>query len=449
MGLFDSSDSGSQDYLKQALASYQQANVPTVAQETVNNLPMETVQGTVNPNNIQVASQAPSAFNDISLDPATRAAQMAALSQYTNIADAGGLDANAKLAIQQANDAATTQAQGEQGAIMRAAQAQGQGGGDFALTQRALAAQGASNTAATTGMQAAAEAEANREAALNAMSNIGGSVNAADYSQAANKAGAQNTINATNQAATNAANTGNVANQIQTGEFNTGNAQNVNAANTAAGQNQVYYNANLPQQQFNNELAKAGGIAGVSESQANAAQNATNAGNAMTGSLLGTAGTIVGGMYGGPAGAALGGTLGSSLGGGAKAGAIGAPASYGSTTASTPGYQMNAAKNAPAGATGFSKGGYTCYADGGIAHDHAICMKLGGHISGKAKVAGDSEENDTVPAMLSPGELVIPRSVPKDGAHMEEFARNAPVGGDTKKKVDLTSFTKGYKKGVR
>lgn len=436
MGLFDSSDSDAQTYLKQALQAYTNTAVPTIASEQVNNLPQETVQGTVNPENIKVAEQAPSEYNNISLDPATRQAQINALQGYTSIADAGGLDANAKLALQQAIDAANTQSRGDQGAIMKSAQAMGQGGGDFALTQRAIASQGASNTAATQGLQAAAEAEANREAALTAMSNIGGSVNAADYGQAANKAASQNAINATNTAATNAANTGNVANKIQTGEFNTGTAQNVNAANTAAGQNQVYYNANLPQVQFNNEMAKAGGIAGVSGQQANAAQNAQNAGLGFTGSLLGTAGTLGATALGGPAAGML------------ASGAIKSGAIPGTTpaTASTPGYQMNAAKNAPNGMTTFSKGGYTCYADGGIAHDHAICMKLGGHIAGKANVEGDSEINDTVPAMLSPGELVIPRSVPKDGPHMEEFARNAPVGG-TPHKVDLTAFTKGYKRG--
>jgi len=422
MGLFDSSDSNAQDYLQQALAAYQQAAVPTVQSEQVNNIPLETVQGTVNPNQIQVAQQAPSAYNNISLDPATRAAQMTALSQYTNIANAGGLDANAKLALQQTIDAANEQSQGAQGAIMNQAQAEGQGGGDFALTQRALAAQGASNNAATQGMQAAAEAEANREAALNQMSNIGGSINASDYGQAANKAQAQNTINATNQAATNAANTGNVTNAMNAGEFNVGNAQNVNAANTTAGQNKVYYNAALPQQQFNNELNKAAGVAGVSGQQASAAQNAQNASNATTGALLGAAGTIGGAMLGGPAGAAIGGTAAKAL----------------TPTAKT-------SNNASAGINA-AHGGVICYADGGVVHDHGICMKLGGHVGGHATAPGDSEENDTVPAMLSPGELVIPRSVPKDGAHMEEFARNAPIGGDTKKKVDLTGFTQGYKR---
>ena len=99
------------------------------------------------------------------------------------------------------------------------------------------------------------------------MANIGGSgINASDYGQAATKAGAQNTINATNQAATNAANTGNVAHiNSKQSEFNISNAQGVNAANTAAGTESRCINnaANLPQQQFNNELNKASGIAGA------------------------------------------------------------------------------------------------------------------------------------------------------------------------------------------
>jgi hypothetical protein len=38
-------------------------------------------------------------------------------------------------------------------------------------------------------------------------------------------------------------------------------------------------------------------------------------------------------------------------------------------------------------------------------------MLAGGRVGGKAKVAGDSEENDTEPTLLSPGEAVIPRSI--------------------------------------
>lgn len=423
MALFGSSDSDAQDYLNQALEAYQQAAVPTISSETVNNIPLESVQGTVNPNAIQVATQAPSAYNNISLDPATRAAQMQALAQYQQIANTPGLDPASKLAMQQVVDAANVQSQGAQGAIQQQAQAMGQGGGDFDLTQRAIAAQGASNNAAEQGMAAAAEAAANRQAALTNMATIGSNVEGSDYAMAQNKAAAQNAINATDQAATNTANTGNVSNQIQTGEFNTTNAQGVNAANTTAGQNQVYYNAALPQQQFNNELAKAGGIAGVSSNQAQLAQNAQNAGLGFTGSLLGTAGTVAGAALGGPAGAAIGSSL-------AKAPASSSSASIGGGNSTPTGNNANPANY------GLANGGYVCYADGGVAHDHAICMKLGGHVDGEAKVDGDSPENDTVPAMLSPGEIVIKRSKASDP---DEAAKEA-------KRISAEHFMKGYKR---
>lgn len=423
MGLFDSSDEASQDYLKQAMARYQTLGVPSISQSEVQNLPEETLQGTINPQEIQAVDQDPSAYNNISLDPQSRQAQMNALAGYQDIADSGGLDAHAKLGIQQTIDAANTQSRGAQGAIQQQAQAMGQGGGDFALTQRAIAAQGASNNAATQGMQMAAEAEANREAALSGLSSIGGSINSSDFNQASTKAAAQNAINASNQGYKNSANVGNVANNLSSQITNVGNAQNVNANNAAAKQSQVYYNANLPQQQFNNEMAKINGMAGVANQQSAAANQASSNNSAMGGKLLGTAGTIVGGIYGGPAGAAVGGAAGSAV-----------------------GSQMGKNNNASAGMNA-AHGGVACYAVGGVPHDHGICMKMGGQVGGEPIVPGDSAQNDTVPAMLSPGELVIPRSVPKDGPHMEAFARSAPVGGDTKKRVDLTSFTKGYKRG--
>lgn len=48
----------------------------------------------------------------------------------------------------------------------------------------------------------------------------------------------------------------------------------------------------------------------------------------------------------------------------------------------------------------------------GAGGDAAIlAASKGGHVPGKAKVHGDSYSNDNVPAMLSPGEIVIPRHI--------------------------------------
>lgn len=42
-------------------------------------------------------------------------------------------------------------------------------------------------------------------------------------------------------------------------------------------------------------------------------------------------------------------------------------------------------------------------------------MKGGGPVPGKAKFKGDTLKNDTVPAMLSPGEMVVPRTIAQSG----------------------------------
>ena len=49
---------------------------------------------------------------------------------------------------------------------------------------------------------------------------------------------------------------------------------------------------------------------------------------------------------------------------------------------------------------------------------HMFGMTAGGDVPGRARTAGDNASNDTVPAMLSPGEIVIPRS----HAHSPEAA---------------------------
>ena len=50
-------------------------------------------------------------------------------------------------------------------------------------------------------------------------------------------------------------------------------------------------------------------------------------------------------------------------------------------------------------------------------------LKAGGHVPGHANVPGDSLKNDTVHAMLSPGEIVLPRSVTQNANPSEAAAR--------------------------
>jgi hypothetical protein len=71
----------------------------------------------------------------------------------------------------------------------------------------------------------------------------------------------------------------------------------------------------------------------------------------------------------------------------------------------------------------------------------AIDFRGGGHVPGKAKVDGDSPKNDTVPAWLSPGEIVIPRSKVKDPEAAKRFIE------ETNAKEDGGHMEDGYAKG--
>jgi hypothetical protein len=48
-------------------------------------------------------------------------------------------------------------------------------------------------------------------------------------------------------------------------------------------------------------------------------------------------------------------------------------------------------------------------------------MSSGGKVSGRAEIKGDSEKNDKVPVLLSPGEVVIPRSAVQDPEEAHAF----------------------------
>lgn len=58
---------------------------------------------------------------------------------------------------------------------------------------------------------------------------------------------------------------------------------------------------------------------------------------------------------------------------------------------------------------------------GAFAEDGSIDFRSGGHVPGQARVPGDDPENDTVDAKVSPGEIVLPRSV----AQAPDAARRA------------------------
>lgn len=82
-------------------------------------------------------------------------------------------------------------------------------------------------------------------------------------------------------------------------------------------------------------------------------------------------------------------------------------------------------------------------AGGGIAGKVATGgMAKGGVVPGKAEVEGDSYKNDKVHTMLSPGEIVVPRSKAKDPEMAKEFIDELKGMKSKSQKGEPASFAK-------
>lgn len=371
-------DSNAQSAEQTALENFATLQNPTAQQLTIPQLQQYVVAGLMTPAQAQAYLVNNNAYNNIQLSPEAMAAEEQALAQTQNIANTGGNDAEAKLAMQQAQDAATSTLAGEEGANVLQAEQRGVAPGLAAEAENEADIGNNANALFGSDQQAAAAAEARQLQAIQNASTQAGNIENQEYTQAANQAAAQNAIeqfNAQNQ--TNVSQS-NAANTQAANAYNAENAQNVSNANTQENAASEIYNATqAPQTAYQDALQKAEGESGAANNLANQqmAQGSQAAG-----------------------------LIGSILGGAAQIGAA----------AATP------APAAPA------QGAW----DGG-----EIDYTKGGRVPGKAPLPGDHPANDIMPAhvgkqpiKLSPGEVVVPRSLAQhpDPLKITQFLRSLP-----------------------
>jgi hypothetical protein len=241
---------------------------------------------------LEAEALGPSRFEEVSMDPRLQSAQMAALQGITGIAEAGGLDAQSRLNLEEGlgRVAGAEQARLQQ---LREDPTLGQG---QRLALQANAVQGAGQGGRDVALQAAAQAQQARMAALGQQSNMASGMQGQQLQLAGQKASAADAI----------------------AQFNTQQRMGVQSQNLASRQaianqqaatrnQQEMYNKGLLQQQFQNQIAKATGVtgqqaqmAGNLQQQAGAAQQAQQA---QTGALLNLGGTLGAAAIKGKAGA--------------------------------------------------------------------------------------------------------------------------------------------------
>jgi hypothetical protein len=218
-------------------------------------------QGQLSPMQAQTILQQETAYKQIEEDPRLRADQVDVLSALDNQIREGGLDAQARADIFNTEQDLGTQARGAREAIQAQARARGIGNSDLALTQQAIADQGAANRGAAIGVNVAALAEERRAQAQRDKAALAANLRSADYQKAASEAAAQDAINRFN-----ATNRQDVINRNVQAEniaraTNQSEKQRIADTNVGLGNQQEQYNKNIPLSLADLRLRKAGSVA--------------------------------------------------------------------------------------------------------------------------------------------------------------------------------------------
>jgi len=403
------------DALKKAQAAIQAIPVPTAKDMQLILAPL-VQQGILTPENYTTILQQPSEFLNINIDQTARNAELGGLNQLQDIANAGGEDAQYRQAMNDAMNQSNSQLEGQNAAILQNAQSRGMGNSDLAAAQQLAQAQNSAYNMNNFSSNAAAQAEQRALQALSESATLGGQINAQDYAQASQKAQAIDAINRYNAQNSQQQSNMNVQGANQAQAANLDLAQQIAQYNNQNQNQQAQWNASIPQQMFQDQLAKGQAMMGASQPVANLLQNGFQAQATTNGNLIGGLGQNLTNYYNNQN---LTNALGKlSQGGGSN------PTASQSALMQNGGYgyvnppPANSSQYAPTGSS--SAGGWSgAFAEGGV-------------VPGKANVPGDDPRNDTVVAHVSPGEVIVPRSKASNPVALADFIAHLPRGGAPK-----------------
>jgi hypothetical protein len=155
------------------------------------------------PTNIKAEQEAidelgPSAYGSIQEDPALRQEQLRTITGLREIADARGLDPQARTALAESQAANAGQERAQRGSILDQFSRRGGGGGNSALLAALTSQQGSVQRAGMEGLRVAGDANARQVQAMRDAGVLAGGVRSQDYGVASDRAGAMDRVSAYN-----------------------------------------------------------------------------------------------------------------------------------------------------------------------------------------------------------------------------------------------------------
>ena len=396
-------NSAAADVVQKQLDQLNALQTPNAASLTLPQLQQFVQAGIMTPEEAQAYIVQNNAYDTVTADNTGLDTELASIGKLQDIINSGGNDAEEQANVQGIlNTLGTTEA-GNNAAIVADNARRGVGNSGLTMAARLASNQNDATNANTNALSEAAAAEARNVAATEAAGTLGGQVQGQEYTAGANKASAANAIaqfnaqqqqdiSKVNATAGNAAKAANLA-----------NAQDVSNKNTVSAQTQEESIPAAQQQAYQDALQKASAAMTGADSLANIEQNTGQQNAGILGGLVSTAGTLGAAELTGNPYAALATQL--------------ASQNNPNTNVST-----NSNSGTPMAATGGE------IMPGGIKRP-MMNMKAGGPVPGRPMVPGDSPQNDTQLAKLSPGEIVLPRSVTQprpDPSKVMQFLQSLP-----------------------
>lgn len=371
--------------LAAALAAIQGVATPTAQQLQLSPLSDFTSAGNLTPAQMEAAQAGSSAFNNEDLSAVPMSTMQQVLAKENEIASSNGMTPQEQAAIARTEDTVNANTAGQRGAIAQDFAGRGVPASLIAAALENGSVGQNAQTAHLDALTAQANAANNGLTALSNEGALAGQMSTENANQANAVAAAQNALNEFNATNTQQARAANQSAQQAANTYDVTNNQNVSNQNvTGQHQVQIQNQVEAPQEAAALALEKANAEANVGN---NMAQQQTAKGQQEAG------------LWGGLLGAGA---------------TVGASALAPGVTVAAP-----AAAGVPVAA-----------AEGGEIPPQRVPATMflrGGAVPGRAPMPGNSPANDIVPAKLSPGEFVVPRTAMARPEVRDFLARNVPT----------------------
>lgn len=273
------------DALNSASQRFQNVDLPSLDEMRVQ-LERAVVAGEMTPEEANLFLQEQSDLANFAQDPRLKQAQISALEGLGEVAE-GGLNDTDRAALSQIASEERTAEKGQRDAILQQADMRGAGGSGLELAQQLLNQQQSAQRQSQRDTDVAGMAQQRALQAMIQSGQLAGQIGQQDLNQASTIAQAKDAINRFNTQARQQTDQRNVDARNQAQAANLANRQQVSNLNTGIANQERGQNASNVQQQFQNQMSKAGGQASIDTARADAAMKQAAANQALAGTLIG------------------------------------------------------------------------------------------------------------------------------------------------------------------